>query len=114
MATLVLRAIPLPWFDLEWIQEMGIFRGEDFVFCQKARAAGLDIGSVLNDLYAPLSHFRYRMVVQKAIEFCADVKTLGNALLGFLERKDNETLTLLRAAHESKLLRGVRVFEVHA
>ena len=71
----------------------------------RARAAGLDIGSVLSDLYAPLSHFRYRAITQKALEFCADVKALGNALLSVFEKRDSEELALLRAGHEQKLLR---------
>ena len=73
----------------------------------KARAAGLSIGSVLNDLYAPLPHYRYRMMAQKALELCADVKALGNALLGVLEKRDAEEMALLRAGHELKLLQVV-------
>jgi len=72
-----------------------------------ARAAGLDIGSVLNDLYAPLSPFRYRMMVQKAIEFCADVKSLGSTLLSVLEKRDGEELALLRTGHELKFLQAM-------
>ncbi|HEX5026613.1 MAG TPA: neuraminidase-like domain-containing protein, partial [Agriterribacter sp.] len=73
----------------------------------KARAAGLSIGSVLNDLYAPLPNYRYRVMVQKAIEFCADVKVLGNTLLSVLEKKDAEEMALLRAGHELKLLQAM-------
>jgi len=43
MSTDVLRKIERPWFDLEYLPDMGIFRGEDFVFCEKARAAGFDL-----------------------------------------------------------------------
>jgi len=39
----VLRAMPLPWFDFEWIPDKHVFRGEDFVFCEKARKAGFEI-----------------------------------------------------------------------
>ena len=43
----------------------------------KAAAAGIDLSSVLNDLSAPTPYFRFRIVVQKAIEFCNEVKMLG-------------------------------------
>lgn len=73
----------------------------------KARAAGLSIGSVLNDLYAPLPHFRYQLMLQKALEFCSDVKAMGNALLSVLEKRDAEEMAQLRAGHELKLLQMV-------
>ncbi|MGK7396939.1 MAG: neuraminidase-like domain-containing protein [Candidatus Cyclobacteriaceae bacterium M3_2C_046] len=74
----------------------------------KARAAGLDIGSVLNDLYAPLPYYRYRVMVQKALDFCNEVKSLGNSLLSVLEKKDAEEMTLLRAGHEIKMLEMIK------
>ena len=43
VATEVFRRIPMPWFSLEYIPEVGIFRGEDYVFCEKAREAGYEI-----------------------------------------------------------------------
>jgi len=39
----VFREIALPWFEFKWTPEKGIFTGEDFAFCDKARAAGFDI-----------------------------------------------------------------------
>ena len=53
----------------------------------KAAAAGIDISSVLNDISAPTPHYRFRIVVQKAIEFCNEVKMLGEKLLSVLERE---------------------------
>jgi hypothetical protein len=47
----------------------------------RAAAAGLDIAAVLLDLEAPLPLYRFNVVLQKALELCAEVKTLGNALL---------------------------------
>ena len=66
----------------------------------KAAAAGLDIADVLSDLNAPLPHYRFQVMTQKANEFINDVKGLGAALLAALEKKDAEELALLRSAHE--------------
>jgi peptidoglycan hydrolase-like protein with peptidoglycan-binding domain len=74
----------------------------------KAAAAGMDLGSVLNDLSAPTPHYRFRIVVQKAIEFCNEVKILGEKLLNALEKKDVEELALLRSQHEIQLLEAVK------
>lgn len=74
----------------------------------KAAAAGIDLSSVLNDLAAPTPSYRFRVVVQKAVEFCGEVMMLGEKLLAALEKKDAEELALLRAQHEIQLLEAVR------
>lgn len=74
----------------------------------KAAAAGIDISSVLNDLAAPTPHYRFRIVVQKAIEFCTEVRNLGEKLLAALQNKDIEELALLRNQHEIGLLEAVK------
>ena len=74
----------------------------------KAAAAGLDISSVLNDISAGTPHYRFRIVVQKALEFTNEVKMLGDKLLGIIEKKDAEGLTLLRSQHEIQLLKAIK------
>jgi hypothetical protein len=74
----------------------------------KATAAGLDIGSVLNDLNAPLPHYRFNVMSQKATELCGELKSLGAALLSALEKRDAEALSLLRSTHEINVLNSVR------
>lgn len=74
----------------------------------RATAAGIDIASVLNDLYAPMPHYRFQIMAQKATELCAEVRSLGSALLVALEKKDAEHLALLRSGHEIALLKAVR------
>jgi peptidoglycan hydrolase-like protein with peptidoglycan-binding domain len=74
----------------------------------KAAAAGMDLSSVLNDLSAPTPYYRFKIIVQNAIEFCNDVKMLGEKLLNALEKKDVETLSLLRSQHEIQLLKAVK------
>jgi len=74
----------------------------------KAAAAGMDLSSVLNDLSAPTPYYRFRIVVQKSIEFCNEIKILGEKLLSALEKKDVEQLSLLRSQHEIQLLEAVK------
>jgi hypothetical protein len=74
----------------------------------RAAAAGIDIGTVLSDLNAPVPAYRFTVMVQKAVELCQDVKALGAELLAALEKKDAEKLALLRSGHEVELLTAVR------
>ena len=74
----------------------------------KAVAAGVDIGSALADLNAPLPLYRFNVLLQKANEVCNDVKALGGALLATLEKKDAEALGLLRQGQEIHLLEAVK------
>lgn len=70
----------------------------------KAAAAGMDIGSVLAEVNAPLPHYRFQVLSQKATELCSELKSLGAALLAPLEKRDAEKLSLLRAEQETALL----------
>jgi hypothetical protein len=74
----------------------------------KAVAAGVDIGSALADLNAPLPLYRFNVLLQKANEVCNDVKNLGGALLAALEKNDAEALGLLRQGQEIHLLEAVK------
>ena len=47
----------------------------------RARAAGVDLRSALNDINAGLPHYRFVFMLQKALELCAEVRSLGAALL---------------------------------
>jgi hypothetical protein len=74
----------------------------------RAAAAGVDLGSVLNDMNAPLPSYRFQVMAQKATELCSEVKALGAALLSAIEKRDAEALALLRSTHEIALLKQVR------
>jgi hypothetical protein len=74
----------------------------------RATAAGLDLSSILSDLNLALPNYRFTTMLQKAVEFCNDVKGLGAALLSALEKKDAEDLTRLRSGQEIQLLNAVR------
>jgi Tc toxin complex TcA C-terminal TcB-binding domain/Neuraminidase-like domain len=70
----------------------------------QAAAAGVDIGSVLSDLSAPLPLYRFTFVVQRALEICTEVKALGAAMLASLEKRDVEGMARLRSSHERTML----------
>ncbi|MGV8094286.1 MAG: hypothetical protein AB2L24_20700 [Mangrovibacterium sp.] len=74
----------------------------------KAVAAGLDIGSIVNNINQPLSTVRGPLLLQKAMEICAEVRSLGAALLSALEKKDAEHMILLRQQHELSILKLVQ------
>ena len=70
----------------------------------QAASQGLSLGSILADLSSPPPIYRFTYLIQKANEFCAEVKGLGSALLSALEKKDGEELSRLRASHETQML----------
>lgn len=74
----------------------------------EAVAHGIDIGSVLNDLYAPLPRYRFTFMLQQAMAMCVEVRAFGSTLLAVLEKRDSEKLASLRAEQESQLLVQVR------
>ena len=79
----------------------------------KAVAAGLDVGAVLSDMNAPLPLYRFTFMIQRALDICNEVKSLGNAMLAALEKRDAEALALLRASHERIMLDQVRLIKNH-
>ncbi len=74
----------------------------------RAEAAGIDIGSVLDDVNAALPHHRFGVLIQKTTQLCADLKNLGAALLAALEKRDAEAMALLRSTHEISVLKAAR------
>ena len=69
----------------------------------KAAAAGLDLSSVVSGLNQPIGPVRCLVLIQKALELCAEVRGLGNALLSAIERGDAEHLALVRQRHEAQI-----------
>jgi hypothetical protein len=69
----------------------------------KAAAAGIDVGSIVSGLNQPLGPVRAPLLIQKALEIAAEVRSLGNGLLAALEKGDAEQLALLRQGHEIQL-----------
>ncbi len=69
----------------------------------QAAAQGLSLSSVLNDLNTPAPNYRFYYLLQKALELCNELKSLGNAFLSAKEKQDAEALSQLRANHESSI-----------
>jgi Tc toxin complex TcA C-terminal TcB-binding domain len=91
------------------VRELPLFEPPiDPALLVRATAMGLDLSQVLDDLAAPLPHYRFTFMLQKAREFCEELKQLGNLLLSALEKKDAEKLAQIRAGHEKALLEAVR------
>jgi len=74
----------------------------------EAAAKGVDLNSVLNDLYTPLPRYRFEYMLQKALEMCSEVRSFGGALLAAMEKRDAEMLAQLRTTHERAVLDLVR------
>lgn len=74
----------------------------------KAVAAGVDLSSALSEINAAIPHYRFMVMAQKAGELCGEVRALGAALLATLEKRDAESLALLRSSHELGVLRATR------
>jgi hypothetical protein len=74
----------------------------------QAAALGVDIGSVLDDLNAPMPYYRFHVMIQKANELVAEARSLGVALLAAYEKRDGEELSRLRSTHEIAVLSAIR------
>ena len=74
----------------------------------KATAAGIDVSSLVSGLNQPLSPVRGSLLIQKSLEICAEVRAMGTAMLGALEKNDTEQLTLLRQSHEKAIQQRVQ------
>ena len=70
----------------------------------KAQAAGVDIGSVLSDLSAPLPNYRYAALYTFALDFVNAVRAYGTALQAALEKSDADYLSVLMATNQQALL----------
>ncbi len=69
----------------------------------KAAAAGLDVGAAAAGLSGPVCPMRSATLLQKAVELCGEVRSLGAALLAAMEKGENEHLALVRQGHEFQI-----------
>jgi hypothetical protein len=69
----------------------------------KATAAGIDVGSIVSGLNQPIGPVRSLLLIQKSLEVCAEVKSLGGALLSAIEKGDAEGMARLRQTHEIEI-----------
>jgi hypothetical protein len=73
----------------------------------RAAAAGIDIGTALDDLSVALPHHRFAVLHARATAIAASVRGLGQALLAAFEKGDAEELAALRQDQETAMLRVV-------
>ena len=66
----------------------------------KARGAGLSISDILADSGAALPHYRFKVIVAKALEIARDLRKMQESLLQALKDKDAEALRQLRLQHK--------------
>ncbi|MEI6766947.1 MAG: neuraminidase-like domain-containing protein [Bacteroidota bacterium] len=74
----------------------------------QAAAAGLDLSIVLDQASVGNLNYRFRAIHAKAVEFCNEVKQLGEKLLTVLEKRDAESLTLLRSTQEINIQEAIK------
>lgn len=70
----------------------------------RAIAGGVDIGAIIDGSANALLPVRFQFLLQKALDAAQEVKSLGAQILAAIEKKDNETLSVLRARHEVTML----------
>jgi hypothetical protein len=92
------------------VRELALFEPPiDPALLVKAAASGVDLSSVLSDLNAPLPYHRYSIMAAKAQDVCNELRSLGQAILLALEKKDAEQLSLIRSTHERNTLSAARL-----
>lgn len=72
-----------------------------------AAAAGLDLGSVLNDSNAAVPPYRFTTMIRHALEICEQVRGLGGELLQALEKSDAEYLARVRSGSAVQLQNAI-------
>lgn len=66
IAAEVFKAIEPPWFEFEWSSELKCYRGEDYVFCERAAKAGFEcvIDHDISKLVMHVGHFGYNPLLK--------------------------------------------------
>jgi hypothetical protein len=75
----------------------------------QAMAAGLDLTSILRDVDVATPPYRFRVMIREAIDLAENLRSFGAELLGALEKRDAESLGLLRSGAEKKIQDRMRV-----
>jgi hypothetical protein len=77
-----------------------------------AQAAGVDLSSVLSNIFVPLPNYRFTALYPVALDFVNAVRSYGSALQSALEKIDAGALSLLQQTTQQQLLAdGSQIFE---
>lgn len=74
----------------------------------KAAANGISIADAYADLLSPLPQYRFHYIMSKATELAQELKSLGSTLLSALEKRDAESIALIRSSQELNMLNAVK------
>lgn len=74
----------------------------------RAKAAGLSIDQVIAAPNPSSGQFRFQSLLNRAIDFCQDLRGLGQQLLATLEKRDGERLAALRQTLEREFQERMR------
>jgi hypothetical protein len=77
----------------------------------QAVAAGAPLSSALASLNIPVPHYRFTFMLRKAQDLAQKLAGFGNDLLGALEKKDAEELSLLQNRQEATILTMTRAIK---
>ncbi|EHK19265.1 uncharacterized protein TRIVIDRAFT_172252 [Trichoderma virens Gv29-8] len=66
----------------------------------RATAYGISISQLLSSTVGPMPNYRFQYLLQKALELCIELKSMGQTLLSIKEKKDTEALANLRARQD--------------
>ncbi|MFI7454376.1 hemopexin repeat-containing protein [Nonomuraea sp. NPDC049714] len=89
----------------------------DVLALVRGTAAGLTPDQVTAGLSAPVPHYRFGFLYRRAQDLVDRLRGFGGELLGVLERRDAEELTLLQARQEGnirQMMRAVREAQVES
>lgn len=70
----------------------------------RAVAGGGAISGAVAGLSVPVPHYRFNFMLNKARELVGKLNQFGGDLLGAIEKKDSEALSLLQNRHEKEIL----------
>lgn len=91
------------------VRELPLFEPPiDPALLVQAAAHGISLSSVMNELGSSPPAQRFSYLLQKSVEICTDLKSLGSTLLSALEKRDSEKLMLIRQQHEKVILELVK------
>ncbi len=87
------------------LRELALFDAPiDPALLIRARSAGIDLSSVLQDIFAPLPNYRYTALYAQALDFVNALRAYGASVIGAIEKSDSAALTIIQQTSAQQLL----------